>query len=117
MYVRTYVSSFKLRMNIINYIKIEKHNESAELDNCVRLMTIPREDVSHSSRHHIACFKATEGFHFSYHAALSLQYSVASHAATRVTSCLHSSGLRFLCYNDVRFACGLEACNLLTYMQ
>jgi hypothetical protein len=44
---------------------------------------------SYSSCHEIASFKATEGLHPSYRAALSHQYRAASFATLRVLSCLH----------------------------
>jgi hypothetical protein len=69
---------------------------------------------NNSSRHQIACFKATEGLHPSYRAAICYQYSVASFATVRVLSCLHSHGLGCSCCNVVRFFCDLEACNLVT---
>jgi hypothetical protein len=52
-----------------------------------------------NSRHQIACFNATEGYH--HRAALSQQYSVASCATLRVLSCLHSPVLRCSCCNIV----------------
>jgi hypothetical protein len=67
----------------------------------------------YNSRHQIACFKATEGLHPLYCAALSQQYSVVSFATLRVLSCLYSPGLCSCC-NVVRFCCDSEACNLVT---
>jgi hypothetical protein len=67
-----------------------------------------------SSRHQIAYFKATEGLHPPYRAALSEEYSVASFATVLVLSCLHSPGLRCSFCDVVRFCCDLEACNLVT---
>jgi hypothetical protein len=49
-----------------------------------------------------------------FRAYLSQQYSVASFAALRVLTCLHSPGLYCSCCNIVRFCCDLEACNLVT---
>jgi hypothetical protein len=61
-------------------------------------------DNEHScSSHQIACFKATEGFHPPYRAALSHQHSVASFATLLVQSCLQSHGLRCSCCNVVQF--------------
>jgi hypothetical protein len=68
----------------------------------------------YSSRHHIGCFKATEGLSLPYPLALSQQDSVDSFATMRVLRCLHSPGLRCSCCNVVRFCCDLEACNLVT---
>jgi hypothetical protein len=45
-----------------------------------------------SSRHQIACFKATEGLNPSYRTAIRHQYSVASFAGLRVASCFNSPG-------------------------
>jgi hypothetical protein len=45
---------------------------------------------------------------------LSQQYSVASFAALRVLSCLHSPGLRCSCCNVVRCCCDLQSFNLVT---
>jgi hypothetical protein len=70
----------------------------------------------YSSRHQIACFKATKGLHPAarFRAARSQQYSVARFASLRVLSCLHSPGLRCSCCNVVRFCCDLEASNSVT---
>jgi hypothetical protein len=86
------------------------------LSGFVRLRNGIFDFVIHSSRHQIACFKATEGVHPSPFpaAALRHKYSVGSFATLRVLSCLHSPGLRCSCWNIVRFCCDLEACNLLT---
>jgi hypothetical protein len=73
-----------------------------------------RTNENYSSRHQIACFKATEGLQTPpppYSAALSHQYSVASFATLLVLSCLNSSGFRYSCCNVVRFCCDLETCN------
>jgi hypothetical protein len=72
---------------------------------------IPRLDC-YSSRQQIACFKATEGLHSPYRAALCHQYSVASFATLRVLGCLHSPGLRCSCCNVARFFCDPEACDV-----
>jgi hypothetical protein len=66
---------------------------------------------SNSSRHQISSFKATEGLHPPYRAALSHQCSVVSFATLLVLSCLYSPVLRCSCCNGVRFCCGLEAHN------
>jgi hypothetical protein len=68
----------------------------------------------YSRRHQIPCFKATEGLHPPYRAAVSHKYSVSSFATLRVLSCLHSPGFRCSCCDVVRFFCDLEACNLVT---
>jgi hypothetical protein len=68
----------------------------------------------YSNRHQNACFKAAEGLHPPYRAALSQQYSVASFATLQILNCLHSPGICSSCCNDVRFCCDLEACNLVT---
>jgi hypothetical protein len=71
--------------------------------------------VYYTSRHQIACFRATEGLHsLPYRAAVSHQYSVAGFATLRVLSCIHSPGLHYSFYNDVRHCCDLEVCNLVT---
>jgi hypothetical protein len=75
--------------------------------------------LNYSSRHQIACFKATEGNHTHthtdpYRVALSHHYSVASFATVQVLNCLHSPQLHCSCCNVVRFWCDLEACNLVT---
>jgi hypothetical protein len=73
-----------------------------------------------SSRHQIACFKATEGIHnhaqhnTPHHAGPSRQYKVANSATPRLLSCLHSPGLGCSCYNVVRYFSDREAWNLLT---
>jgi hypothetical protein len=66
-------------------------------------------DLHYTSRHQIACFKATEGLHPPYRSALNHQYSVASFATLLVLRCLHSSGLRCSCCNIVRFYYDLAA--------
>jgi hypothetical protein len=70
-------------------------------------------EVHCSSSHQIACFMATEWLHPLYRAALSQQHGVASFAALRVASCLHSPGLHCSCCNIVRFYCDLETCNFV----
>jgi hypothetical protein len=65
-----------------------------------------------SSRHQIACFKATEGLPPP--ADLRQPYCGASFATLLDPSCLHSPGRRCSCSNGVRFCCDLEACNLVT---
>jgi hypothetical protein len=67
----------------------------------------------YSSRHLIACSKATEGLHPPQRAAISRQYGVASFSKLRVLSCLHSPGFRCSCCNIVPFFCDLETCNLV----
>jgi hypothetical protein len=72
-----------------------------------------------SSRHQIACFKATEVLHTSppppYRAAQSHKCtSVARFATLRVLICFHSPVPRCSCCNVVWFCCDLEACNLVT---
>jgi hypothetical protein len=68
----------------------------------------------YSTRHQIACFKATERLHppLPYSATQSHHYSVASFATLQVLSCLHSPRLRCSCCDDVRFCCDLEAPSL-----
>jgi hypothetical protein len=64
-----------------------------------------------SSRHQIACFKATvRSPPPSHRAAVSQQYSVAR---LLVLSCLYSLCLRCSCCNVVWFCCDLEACSLV----
>jgi hypothetical protein len=58
--------------------------------------------------------KPWKDFYPLHRAARSQQYSVASFATLRVLSCLHSPGLRCLCYNVARFCCDHVACNLVT---
>jgi hypothetical protein len=68
----------------------------------------------YSSRRQFACFKATEGLHPPFRAALSHQYSVASYTKLRVLSCLHSPGHCCSCCNVLQFCWDSEACNLVT---
>jgi hypothetical protein len=73
-----------------------------------------REFLNKSSRHQIACFKATEGFDPPpYRAALSQKYSVASIATLPVPRCLHSPVLCCSFCNVVLFFCDLEACDFV----
>jgi hypothetical protein len=99
-----YVSSFVLVVSVSTGLRF---GPSEGIGRCDRLWTGPsriptaaRCPVTRSlvnllsTRHQIACFKATEGLRPPYRAALSQQYSVASFGTVRVLSCLHSPGLR-----------------------
>jgi hypothetical protein len=76
-----------------------------------------------SSRHQIACFKATEGLHPPHRAALSHQYSVASFATLLALNCLTCLGSAVRCtillwlwsikFADGCYSTGFDTLNLL----
>jgi hypothetical protein len=67
---------------------------------------------SYSSRHQLACFKATEGLPSPFPRG-SKSTVQRCFSTLWVLSCLHSPGLSCPCCNVVRFCCDLETCNLV----
>jgi hypothetical protein len=104
--------SFHIKVKVKMFMCLHKQH-AMKMYGDVEKTYCSRSDF-YSSRHQIACFKATEGLKPPPpRTVLRQQYSVASFATLRVLSCLHSPGLRCSWYNVVRFCCDFEACSMV----